>query len=116
MSHLPAIHQADITYACRAIALNPGRYGQKALRACLATTTQERYAQRRLAAGRKAITDALFVLVPALKGDHRRLTAAIRRGTILDGGTEPNWAAINEQGAKALNIPTEVPENRQQSA
>lgn len=87
--------------ACALIKANPQKYGEPARQRCLATPTKGRYNERRLAAGRCALIEALFGLYPDLQGNHGRLTAAFRAGA---APAEPNWDYINELGAQALNL------------
>lgn len=108
MPAITTITIADIKYACKVINQNPGRYGNQARQRAEATTTAGRYKQRRLAAGRDAIAECLFKLVPTLKGDYHRLTAAIRAGAIADTGKDADWGYINDLGARALGLPSEV--------
>lgn len=92
---------ADIKRAADLIKLNPGKYGKHEREIAERTDTPGRYQQRRLAAGRAAITEVL----QERGTDPRHLTAAIRAGAIAEGKLEPSWNFINDLGARALGLP-----------
>ena len=100
MKKIVLINEVTIRAAVMRVEGNPGRYASRDTALAKLTKTPGRAAQRRLAAGRQALAEALFEITPELGGRFQKLTAAIRAGY----GRYPDFDAINELGAVALGL------------